>query len=63
MMHTHSRNSFLPAPLSGAGGVHSFPSSPPQAKALMLFNLATVFSIKKDYEKARRALQQVSWTS
>ena len=50
----------LPPPflsLSGAGGVHAFPSSPPQAKALMLFNLAIVISINKDYDKARRALQ------
>ena len=43
------------------GKVQAFPSSPSQAKALMLFNLSSVFSIKKEYDKARRALQQVSF--
>lgn len=34
-------------------------SSPQQAKATMLYNLATVFCVLKEHEKAKQSLQKV----
>ncbi len=34
-------------------------SSVQQAKAVMLYNLATVFCVMKDYDKAKQSLQKV----
>ena len=39
--------------------VLQFPSSVAGARAVMLFNLASVYCLQKEVEKARKVLQQV----
>ena len=38
----------------------AFPSTPSQARAIMLHNIATVFCLRRENDKARNALHQVS---
>ena len=41
-------------------GVGSFPDSVAKAKAMVMFNLASVYCIRRETEKAKKALLQVS---
>lgn len=50
---------FFPAALSEPS-VLQFPDSVTSARAVMLFNLASVYCLKGEIEKARKFLQQVS---
>lgn len=42
-----------------AAGISGFPKDVTCAKATLLFNLCSVFCLKKEYEQAKKSLNQV----
>ena len=62
--HTPVRNPPLPPPPPSAAlaedDVLAFPKTLQTARAVMLFNLASVFCLRRETDKARKALQQAA---
>lgn len=68
MLHIHPMlvTSKQPIPISHTSipsytgsQAHQFPDSLSRARGVMLFNMAAVYCITRDTDKARRALQEV----